>query len=122
MKKMSFLSLAVAGLALTAPAQAAVVRTAPASAAYAGAVLLCEDVIAKSSMVTITIEARDYNGNLIDSIGPYPDSGGGASSWAPDPGAAYCKFIIAGSSKSIRAQAVYVDPATGHRMVAIPAR
>ena len=91
-------------------------------AAFAGAVLLCEEVIAKSTPLSIIIEARDYNGTLIDSVGPYTDFGGGASSWDPAPGAAYCKFIFPGSPKSIRAQAVYVDPATGHRMVAIPAR
>ena len=117
----TFVAAAVA-LALSAPAQAKSLRTAPASAAFADASLWCEFVNTGPTAV-ITLEARNYLGALVDSVGPTQYLTGETRSWAPNAGAAYCKFdIVAGSSKRIRAQAAYHDKVTGYQMIAVPAR
>jgi len=113
---------AIVGLALSTPAQARSLHTAPASAAFASAALLCEFVNTGPTAV-ITVEARNYAGTVVDSIGPSQYAGGATRSWYPAPGAAYCRFdIVAGSSKRIRAQAVYADFVTGYRLITVPAR
>ena len=73
----------------------------------------------------LTVETRSYGGTLLDSVPPFELLGGGQFSWpAILPDAAYCKFdIVAGSSKRIRAQAVYVEKGgAAHPLIAVPAR
>jgi hypothetical protein len=125
MRSLRFLSIAAAAtIAVAAPARAMTLRTAPASDTFAKAQILCEMVNTGTTPIHLKIEARSYDGTLIDSVGPFPLTGGNSGSYAPyDPGAAYCKFIVLqGSAKKLRAQAVYADPATGNRMIAVPAR
>ena len=124
MRSLGFTFAAAAvGLALAASAQATSLRTAPASATFANAVLLCE-VVNTGPTAVITIEVRSYTGTVVDSVGPFELMGGRTRSWpTADPFAAYCKFdVVAGSSKRLRAQAVYSDLVTGYRMMAVPAR
>jgi hypothetical protein len=73
----------------------------------------------------ITLEARDYNGTVVGSVGPSQYASGQTGYWyAPAASnGAYCKFdIISGPPKRIRAQAVYADLVTGYRLIAVPAR
>ena len=118
---LAFVATAV-GLAISGAAQAKSLRTAPASAAFANAVLLCE-VVNTGPTAVITLEVRDYNGTVVNSDGPSQYATGETRSWYAASDGVYCKFdIIAGSPKRIRAQAVYADLQTGYRMIAVPAR
>jgi hypothetical protein len=119
----TFMAAAI-GLALSAPAQAKSLRTAPASEAFANAWLYCEIVNTGPTTAVVTIETRAYAGTLLDSYGPIELPGGQRLSWPRLlDGPAYCKFdIVAGSSKRLRAQAVYFEKGGGHPMVNVPAR
>jgi hypothetical protein len=123
MKISGFTFLAVAiGLALSAPAHAKILRTAPASSVFANAVLICQLANTGDDAV-VNVEARSYGGTLVGSSAPFHLSHLKTGQWYAPEGAAYCKFdIVAGSPKRIRAQAIYADLVTGYRMVAVPAR
>jgi hypothetical protein len=92
-------------------------------AAFANAALICE-VVNTGPTAVITLEARNYAGTVVSSVGRSQYVSGETHSWyAADTGGAYCKFdIVAGSPKRIRAQAVYADLVTGYRLIAVPAR
>ncbi len=98
------LALAAVTIGMAATAHAATMITPPASAGFAGAVLYCNLLNVGPAPLTATIEARDYNGNVLDtytnlSINP------GADLQLYSPTGVYCKFTFKGSKKRVRAAA-----------------
>jgi len=118
------LAIAVAGLALGGRVQAATpLYTAPANAGFGGDTFLCDAANVGSGPVTMSIEVRNYAGVAVDASVPfYLGAGEVVSQLSSNPGqAAYCKFTFTGSSKNIRAQAVYTRT-NGSRTVVVPAK
>lgn len=116
------LALAVAGLALGGRAEAAALFTAPAQASFAGEQMLCDALNAGRTPVLMTIEVRDYSGSVVDATQQfYFPAGDTASYVSTKAAAAYCKFIVVGSPKRIRAQAIYTY-VNGSRTIVVPAK
>lgn len=123
MSKISMV-LAVATLvSMTSTARAGgVLVTAPASASYPTAqTLYCDALNAGTKPLTITFEAVQYDGTVDASQVDTILAPGQGDALLAAGGSAYCRFTVTkGSSKKVRAAALYDDGA-GYT-VAIPAQ
>jgi len=117
------LAMGALAIGLAAPAHAKVLYTAPSSDDFFGEKLYCNVVNTGSSTVNVIIEAR-YGDGTVQGMGTVSLDPGhytvltAGNNWT----AMYCRFVIQGSSRGIRAEGVYVDPQTGNRTVSVPAR
>jgi hypothetical protein len=109
---------------LAAPAHATkTLNTASALDFFSGGEkLYCNIVNTGTSAVNVTIQARYDNGMLQAQGSILLQPGQYDVLSAGNLVSSYCRFVIQGSSRGIRAEGVYIDPQTGHRTVAVPAR
>ena len=125
MKSWSFtLAIGLLTIALAAPAHATkVLYTAPALDFFSGGEkLFCNVVNAGTSTVDVTIEAH-YDDGTLQAMGSLPLAPGHYNVLtAQNLASAYCRFVIQGPARGIRAEAVYIDLQTGERTVTVPAR
>jgi hypothetical protein len=109
---------------LAAPAHATkTLNTAPALDFFLGGEkLYCNIVNTGTSAVDVTIQVR-YDNGMVQAQGTTTLQPGHYDVLsAGNLVSAYCRFVIQGSSRGIRAEGVYIDPQTGDRTVAVPAR
>ena len=109
---------------LSSQAHAATLYTQGASS-IAAETLYCQAVNVKSAPVDVTIEVHHIDGTVLSSSnGPItiqPGHIAGRSS--SQSGADYCKFIVAGSKRAVRAAAFFSNPANNDEYtVAVPAQ
>jgi hypothetical protein len=120
----STLVMGALAVGLAAPAHATkTLNTAPALDFFSGGEqLYCNVVNTGTSVVEVTMQAR-YDNGMVQAQGTTSlQPGHYTALWAGNVVSAYCRFMIQGSSRGIRAEGVYIDPQTGHRTVAVPAR
>lgn len=120
----SILVMALLGVGLAAPAHAAKrLNTAPALDYFSGGEkLYCNVVNTGQSTVKVTIQMRYDNGMLQAQTSTSLEPASYDVLSVANSVSAYCRFIVHGSAKGIRAAGLYIDPQTGHRMVTVPAR
>jgi len=116
--------LSAAALLLAGRAFAATLDTAPISATFGHErYLICLVQNTSPQPKTVTMSVLNFSGSPV--VGPlkYTVEAGQSQSIAanPVPGAASCRFVVAGSANSVHASASYYDPDTNRSEIALPA-
>ena len=102
-----------------------VLWTAPALAAYpagSGRTIYCDVVNVGTTPQDVTIDILDYFGTVVNTAGPItlPPETGNALGASNDFNSARCRFTVTGSTKKVRAMAVY-DNGSDYT-IAVPAQ
>jgi hypothetical protein len=114
----------LATVATSAHAGGKVLWTPPALASYpsgSGRTIFCDVVNVGTTPQDVTIEILDYFGAVVTSVGPTTLAAESGTAWG-DSGfsSARCRFTVTGSTKKIRAMAIY-DNGTDYT-VSVPAQ
>lgn len=118
------LAMGLLTVALAVPAHATkVLNTAPALDFLLGnEQLFCNVANVGTSTVSVTIEAH-YDSGLLQAMSTISLAPGEYTVLSNKNAIlAYCRFVIQGSSRGIRADGVYIDTQTGERTLTVPAR
>jgi hypothetical protein len=98
-----------------------VLYTAPAQADFNNNdTMYCTIANIDKKTVTVTIEALDYGGAVVDQDTATLETGSGIG--LPSTTGARCKFAVSTSTKKVRAMAIYEDLNTGLYTVTVPAQ
>jgi len=112
-------------LGLACSSHAASLFAAPATSSFdiwSYETTYCTILNTRTSDLTVTIRTHKYNGNIVDDSGPVTLPSENGYSFTMSQSAQYCEFVVAGSTKSVRAMAISKSAATGDYTVATPAQ
>jgi hypothetical protein len=120
-------ALAAASLGLLASATAEageqVLVTAPINSTFADSdTLFCQAVNVGKKPIEITFQSHAVMGNVVGLKGPVTLDPGEVDGLQELASAQYCKFLVTGSRKGVRAHAVYYDSANMRYLLSIPAQ
>jgi hypothetical protein len=97
--------------------------TAPAQVPFGVAtVLYCQAVNAGTKPVDVTFESHNASGAVVSTLGPQTIAPGAVGFFAESGLADYCRFVVNGSKKNLRAMAIYYDNVGGRYLIAVPAQ
>ena len=97
--------------------------TAPINSVFGDSdTVFCNAVNIGTKPIDITFESRDVNGVIVSTLGPITVQPGAVHGLQEVATSQYCRFLIKGSKKNVRAQAVYYNTPGTHYLLSVPAQ
>jgi hypothetical protein len=100
-----------------------VLVTAPAQSPFGDSTALyCQAVNAGTKPIDVTFESHDGTGAVVSTLGPQTLAPGAVGFFIETGLADYCRFVVNGSKKNVRAMAIYYDGVGQHYLFTVPAQ
>ena len=97
--------------------------TAPMNSMFGDSdTLFCQAVNVGTKPIAITFESHNVSGAIVTTLGPMTLQPGGVRGLQEVSAAQYCRFVIKGSKKNVRAHAVYYNTPGPHFLLSVPAQ
>jgi len=97
--------------------------TAPAESPFGNSTALyCQAVNAGTKPIDVTIESHNATGAVVSTKGPLTLAPGEVGFFLETLAAHYCRFVVNGSKRNVRAMAIYYDGPGQRYLFSVPAQ